>query len=836
MRAPLGWLRELVDIPVGAAELAHAFTDAGLQVERIDDPSAAIDGDVVVGRVLGFVDEPQTNGKTIRWCQVDVGAHNPPGEPARGIVCGAHNFEAGDYVAVALAGTTLPGGFSIAARKTYGHISDGMICAEDELGLGDDHAGIIVLHRPGDAGEAPVVGSDALEVLGAREAVLEIDVTPDMGHCLSMRGLAREAAQVTGGRFDDPYGAPVPPDGGGYPVKLETPNCPLFSAVRVRGIDPGAMTPPWMVRRLHACGVRSLFLGVDITNYVMLESGQPLHGYDATSLRGPIVVRQARQGEHITTLDKVDRALSVEDMLITDDSGPIGLAGVMGGLTTELQRDTTEVLIEAAWFDPATIGRTYRRHKLPSEASRRFERGVDQQVCLAAAMRAAELLRDLAGGVIDEAVTIAGAVAPMPSQTIDAGLPSQILGFDVRPAEVVNVLRAGGVAVTEQANGRLKLTPPTWRRDLVDPYDYVEEVGQKLGYSAIPSRVPVAPAGRGYTARQRAQWAMVNALGQAGLSEVITLPFIGPSDLDKLGLPADDPRRRAVALANPLSDAQPWLRTTLLPGLLAAVNRNTSRSISDLALFEAGSVFLETGAGAEIMPDVTRRPKDTEIAELFARLPEQPAHLGVVLTGDWRPARWDGAAESATWAHAVALAEVAAGAVGAKLARRAVARAPWHPGRCAELGVTAADGSFTGIGHAGELHPGVVQAWGLPARACALELDVDALVTAAVAGGREIASLSGHPAVKQDVALVVDASVPAFAVEQALRDGAGELLESLRLFDVFSGAQLGAQRKSLAYSLVFRAPDRTLTEAEASAARDKAVAAAAQAVGAVLRS
>jgi len=832
MRAPLSWLREMAEIPGETAEIARAMTDAGLQVERIDDPSSAIDGPVVVGRVLDFVDEPQTNGKVIRWCHVDVGEHNPEGEPGRGIVCGAHNFVAGDYVVVALAGTTLPGGFFIAARKTYGHISDGMMCAEDELGLGVDHAGIVILPRD----PAPEVGSDALALLGAREVVFDIDVTPDMGYCLSVRGLAREAAQITGGRFDDPYATPVPADSGrGYPVRLDTPNCPLFTAIKVTGIDPAAPTPAWMVGRLQAAGMRPIFLGVDIANYVMLESGQPLHTYALTSLHGPIVVRQAKKGEKITTLDKVERTLSVEDMLITDDTGAIGLAGVMGGLNTELERDTTDILIEAAWFDPATIGRTYRRHKLPSEASRRFERGVDQGVAYAAGRRCAELLRDLAGGVISDDVTVAGAVQPMPVQTIDADLPAHILGFDVPPAKVVDVLQASGVAVEQLPGGRLQLTPPTWRRDLVDPYDYVEEVGQKVGYSAIPSRVPVAPAGRGYTRRQQSQWGFTQALAAAGFVETLTLPFIGATDLDKLNLAADDARRRTVTLANPLSDAQPWLRTTLLPGLFAAVNRNTSRSLDDVRLFEAGSVFLATGASPQVMPDVSRRPDDAEIAELFARLPDQPIHIAAVLTGDWLPAGWTGAAEPVTWAHAVAAADAVAGAVGVTLTRRAATTAPWHPGRCAELGVTI-DGKFVAVGYAGELHPAVVTAWGLPASACAMELDADALVGAAanLAPG-EIVSLASHPAVKQDVALVVDGSVPSADVEAALRAGAGELLESVRLFDVFTGAQLGEGKKSLAYSLVFRAPDKTLTEADATKAKEAAVESASKATGAQLR-
>ncbi|MDR0849423.1 MAG: phenylalanine--tRNA ligase subunit beta [Propionibacteriaceae bacterium] len=837
MRVPYTWLAELAELPAGtsAQSLAPILTDAGLQVEKIEDPAAAISGPVVVGKVLDFVDEPQKNGKIIRWCHVDVGDFNPSGENARGIICGAHNFEAGDYVCVALSGTVLPGGFAIAARKTYGHISDGMICAEDELGLGEDHTGIIVLPRE----PAPVVGSDALALLGARDAVYEIDVTPDEGYCLSMRGIAREAAQLAGGKFTDPYGSLVPADSGsGYPVVLESEDCPLFVGVRVHGVDPNAPSPDWMKKRLAQVGMRSISCLVDITNYVMMESGQPLHAYDATTLHGPIRVRKAHLAERLTTLDHQDRALSEEDLLITDDSGPIGLAGVMGGLTTELAPTTTEIFIEAAWFAPATIGRTYRRHRLPSEASKRFERGVDMGVAYAAALRCAELLRDLAGGTIDEAVTVAGEVAPMAAQTIPVDLPARILGVDVPADKVIEILTASGVEVTSGPYSAdnvqiLTLTPPTWRRDLVDPYDYVEEVGRKLGFRSIVGRVPVAPLGHGYTWEQKSRRLALNAVAGAGFVELITLPFLADVDLDKLGLADDDPRRAVVTLANPLSDAQPYLRTTLLPGLFAAVNRNTSRSIDSVALFECGSVFRANDLGPEIMPAVSHRPSDEEIEKVFTTLPDQPRHLAAVVAGDWLPSRWDGKAVRASWEHVVGCAQVAAAAVGMTLSRRVAQQVPWHPGRCAELGFVV-DEAWVSLGFAGELHPSVIDAWGLPKRACAMELDFDALLALAPHTG-QIRPLSTHPATKQDVALIVDASVASADVQAALVEGAGDLLESIALFDIYVGAQVGEGKKSLAYNLVFRAPDRTLTEDEASAARDSAVAVAATRYGAVMR-
>ncbi len=838
MRAPVSWLRDLVLLPadVTTSRIAERWTAAGLNVERVERTGADLSGPVVVGRVLDVTDEPQKNGKTIRWCRVDVGPdHNDPADgelPAgRGIVCGAHNFAVGDLVVVALPGSVLAGGFEISARKTYGHVSDGMICAEDELGLGEDHTGIIVLPETVD-GRPLRPGEDAVDVLSVRDEVIEADITPDTGYCLSMRGLARETAQAFGVHYDDRYALPVPsPQQDGHPVRVEDADgCPLFTAITITGIDPGAPTPRWMAHRLAESGMRSISLAVDITNYVMLESGQPLHAYDADRLQGPILVRRAHEGETLVTLDDQVRQLRAgEDLLICDDSGPIGLAGVMGGASTELTGATRTILLEAACFDPVAIGRAFRAHKLPSEASKRFERGVDSALAYAAGRQAAQLLVDLAGGTLEPGETIVGAPQQMPDQTFPVDLPARILGATVAADEVVEVLAASGCAVS-LADGVVSVTPPTWRRDLVDPYDYVEEVGRKLGFDRIGSIVPTA-AGRGLTPAQRARRAITAAVAGAGFVEVLTLPFISDDDLVKLSLPEGDERLAPVRLANPLADTQPYLRTTLLPRLFAAVNRNTSRGQDDLALFEIGSAFrAPEPLPPAPMPDVSRRPSDDEVRALDAALPRQPRMLAAVLTGNWLPEGWAGPAEPAGWTHAVALAQVAARAVGLEVGRRASVTAPWHPGRCAELSVAGRT-----IGWAGELHPRVIEAFGLPARTAALEVDLDALVALAPSSG-EIRPLSPWPLAKEDVALIVDGAVPAGDVEDALREGAGPLLESILLFDLYTGPQVGEGKKSLAYALRFRAPDRTLTEAEASAARDAAVAAAADRCGAVLRS
>jgi phenylalanyl-tRNA synthetase beta chain len=727
---------------------------------------------------------------------------------------------------VTLPGAVLPGRLGIAARKTYGHVSDGMICSAKELGLGDDHTGILVLDEPD-----LKPGSDAAPILNLREEVLDIAVTPDRGYCLSIRGIARESAQALGVVFTDPVDRPVPAETTrGHSVELQSEACPLFVALTVTGIDPGRPSPRWLARRVQLAGMRSISVAVDITNYVMLETGQPIHAYDADLLDGPIVVRKAAEGEKLTTLDDVVRPLHPDDLLITDASGPIGLAGVMGGATTELSPSTRNVVIEAAHFDAMTIARTSRRHKLSSEASRRFERGVDPEASYAVAHRVAELLVAYGVGTLLPEETVRGAIPPRSSTTIADTLPARILGSDVDHSSVVRLLVAIGATVIDDGDS-LTITPPSWRPDLNEPYDYVEEVGRQIGFDTIEPVVPTAPVGRGLTRSQRARRTINVALAARGFVEVLSFPFASATDLDLMGVPADDPRRRLNKIVNPLSEANPYLRTSLLPGLFAAVARNRSRGNDDLALFETGSVFFAHDPPLPApRPPVTQRPSAEELAALDRALGQQPRHLGAVLTGQWVPEGWDGPGIPAGWQQAIAFVEGAASAIGLQLDRRAAEHPPWHPGRCAEFALPTGEG----IGYAGELHPEVCAAFGLPARTAAAEIDLDALIAAAPAGG-DIPIISGFPVAKEDVALIVDNDVPTAAVERALRAGAGPLLESIWLFDIYTGPQVGEGKKSLAYALRFRAPDRTLTDAEAAAARDAAVAAAAERTGAVQR-
>ncbi|WP_148614932.1 phenylalanine--tRNA ligase subunit beta [Nocardioides rubriscoriae] len=829
MKAPVSWIKDYVALPgdVTTEQLAARLTALGLKLEAIESPGDQITGPLVVGRVLTREPEPQKNGKTINWCTVDVGDANGTGEP-QGIVCGAHNFDAGDLVVVVLPGAVLPGGFAISARKTYGHVSAGMICSAAELGLSADGEGIIVL--PPDAGRP---GDDAFEVLGLHDDVIEFEINPDRAYALSLRGVAREAAlayREEGATFTDPAARATPPaDADGYPVVIDDPEgCPLFVARLVEGFDPSAPTPDWMARRLVQAGMRPISLAVDVTNYVMLEIGRPIHAYDADKLTGPIGVRRARAGERLTTLDGTDRALSPEDLVVTDDSGIIGLGGVMGGEPTEISGTTTRVLVESAHWDATSMFRTGKRHKIGSEAGKRNERGVDPTVCEAAADRVVELLVTHGGGVAVPGVTVAGS-APQPRPIeMAVDLPARISGMPVPDETTVAHLEAVGCAVST-AGDTLAATPPPWRPDLNDPYDLVEEVARIVGYDQVPSVLPTPGAGRGLTRSQQLRRRVGRTLAGAGCVEVISFPFVGEAALDQLGVPADDPRRHTVRLANPLSSEEPGYTTTLLPGLVKAASRNLGRGAPGVALFETGTVAFPVDRGPAPIFGVETRPSADDLAALLDTLPRQPLHLAVVLAGERERAGWWGAGRDTAWSDAVGVARRLATELGVDLEVRAAALAPWHPGRCAELLVGGSS-----LGHAGELHPNACRATGLPPRSAALELDLDALLAAvpdAVAGP----DFSSYPLAKEDVALLVDTSVSVAEVETALRAGAGDLLESIRLFDVYTGEQVGEGRKSLAFALRFRASDRTLTEEDTSAARDAAVAAARERCGAVQR-
>ncbi|WP_435735706.1 phenylalanine--tRNA ligase subunit beta [Cellulosimicrobium sp. PMB13] len=859
----LDWLGDHVELPAGltAEQLAADLVRVGLEEEEVH--GAAVTGPLVVGRVLALSPEPQKNGKTINWCQVDVGAHNVDGLPAseggepRGIVCGAHNFGEGDLVVVALPGAVLPGPFAIASRKTYGHVSDGMICSQRELGLGEDHDGIIVLPRLGFAEADLTPGQDAVALLGLGNEVLEINVTPDRGYAFSYRGVAREYAHSTGARFTDRglvTSLPTPPPAAtpdGFPVEVDdvspvhgVDGCDRFVTRVVRGLDPAATTPAWMQRRLTASGMRPISLAVDVTNYVMLDLGQPLHAYDLTQVAGPIVVRRAQPAERLVTLDDVDRALDAEDLLITDSpdgargSRVLGLAGVMGGASSEVGPTTTDVLVEAAHFDPVSVARTSRRHKLSSEAAKRFERGVDPRLPAVAAQRVVDLLVEHGGGTADPAVSDLDRVPAPASVRLLVSEPERLVGVPYSVEQIVGTLGALGCAVADDVSSgggpdALVVTPPSWRPDLTGSAELVEEVARLVGYDEIPSVLPKAPGGRGLTREQAVRRSVARALAAAGFVETLSYPFVGTSELDALRLPADDERRRALRLVNPLADDRPLMRTDLLTTLLETARRNVGRGMTDLAVFETGLVT-RPRVGAPAAPSLPPgvRPTDDELAALAAAVPDQPRHVAGVLVGRRERAGWWGEGRAADWTDALDAARLVAEHVGVEVVVTADPdRAPWHPGRCARLAL--ADGTV--VGHAGELHPKALENLGLPARSVAFEVDLSALLAGSSAEPLVAAPVSTFPAAKEDLAFVVADDVTAEALRSAVAAGAGELLEDLTLFDVFTGEQVGEGRKSLAFSLRLRAADRTLTADDVARVRAGAVEAARERVGAELR-
>lgn len=833
MRVPLSWLREYVDLAADATpeDVLAAMVTVGFEeedVHRFD-----ISGPVVVGQVVSLEAEPQSNGKTINWCQVDVGAANGG---VRGIVCGAHNFVAGDKVVVTLPGAVLPGPFPIAARKTYGHVSDGMIASARELGLGDEHNGILVL---ADLGIDAPVGTDAIGLLGLDDVAVEINVTPDRGYAFSVRGVAREYSHATGASFRDPaerdFAELQPGAGHTAIVDDSTPirgnvGASEFVTRVVRDVDPSRPTPPWMIARLSLAGTRSLGILIDITNYVMLELGQPLHGYDLDRLTGGITVRRATHGEKMTTLDGQERTLHGEDLLITDESGPIGLAGVMGGGTTEMSESTRNVLIEAATFDPITIARTARRHKLPSEASKRFERGVDPLVPFVAARRAADLMVELAGGTLTDEGGALFAEVFVGDIHLPAGFVQALIGVDYTDAEITDALTMVGAEVTAAEGGWLVI-PPTWRPDITDKWSLAEEVARIHGLDRIPSVLPTPPSGRGLTAHQQGRRRVADALAAAGLVETPSFPFTTEAENDLHGS-ASGAHLPSIRLANPLDGSAPFLRRSLIPGLLQIAHRNISRGLTDLSLFETGVVFLpEPGVeyGTDEVPPLGERPSDETLAALSASIPPQHRHVAVLLTGNVVVRQPGRTAEVAGLSEALDAVRVIGAAAGVDIDVAQGHRAALHPGRTGVLSVAGVE-----VGYVGELHPDVSAAADLPGRATVLELDLDGILT--LATPRAVAaSLSTFPAATQDVSLVIDADVAAGEVRDALAEGAGALLEGIRLVDDYRGDGLPAGQKSLTFALRFRADDRTLTAAEATEAKLAGVAVASERFGATLR-
>ncbi len=799
MRVPLSWLADHVDVDVPAATLAEKLTFAGVEIETIHRVGDDLAG-ILTARVLEVTQHPDADRLVL--VRIDVGGEE------RLVVCGARNFAPGDVVPWAAPGAKLPGGVEIGRRKVRGALSDGMLASARELGVFDDHAGILVL--PPDT----PVGVDVVEAVELRDTVLDVKTAPNRGDILSMRGIAREVALLLGKELK-PLDLTVPeigpPAGDLASVAVEdAEGCPLYAARVIQGLDAARPSPLWMARRLYLYGQRPLGAVVDVTNYLLLDQGQPLHAFDLDLVPGRrIVVRRAAEGETLRTLDGRDRALTSEDTVITSGAHVVALAGIMGGEDTEVRASTTEVLLESAHFPPASVRRTMRRLGMNTEGGQRWARGVDPAGAEPVCDQAARLMATLAGGTVATGRLRAGpGVGEREAIRLDWGRSAERLGAPADPEFAAAQLRRYGCR-TEVVDPRTVLAvPPSWRFDLELWADLEEEVARGWGYDQLPATLPAATGGR-LTAEQRLRRQARTALAGMGVTEVQTYPFLSQAAFDRLELPADDPRRRTLRLANPISEEAPELRTTLLPGLAEAAGRNLARGLDGVAVYELGAVFLPVRDG---------------------ELPDEPLTLGVLLAGQAPAGRFDDPRRPFDFADAKGVAEGLVAALGVPgVGYRAEEPPPYHPGRCAAVLLEDRP-----VGLLGQLHPRVAVAWELPAATFAVELELAPLL-AAVPRMRPAPTPSPYPELTFDVAFLVPPGVAESDLEAALREAGGDLLTRLTLFDAYEGPPLPPGHRNLAYRVALQAADRTLTDADGAAIRDRMAALAAARTQAVLR-
>ncbi len=806
MRAPLSWLRDYAPLEGAVTDLADTLSSLGLVVEGVEHVGGGLD-DVVVARVEAI--RPHPDADRIRLVDVDAGR----GELVQ-IVCGAWNFDVGDLVGLAPVGAVLPGQFEISRRKMRGEWSNGMLCSPAELALpasADAREGLLIL-APGLA--AP--GTALVEALDLRpDVVFDLDISPNRPDALCMAGVARDLAAALGETWQpryDPASLVVDPAVSMAPVTVESGDlCPRFTATVLEGV-PDRPSPAWLARRLTLAGMRPINSIVDVSNYVMLDVGQPNHPYDLDRLGGGgLLIRRGQAGERLVTLDGEERVLGPDDCVICDATGTaVGVGGIMGGTEAEIGPTTRRVLLEAAWFNPGAIARTGTRLGLHSEARVRFERGVDPEIALVAVDRFVGLLAAVTGdGTLRRGSTLDirdPSLTRPPTVRLRTARVNAILGTSLEDADMGPLLAPIGFTVTPQEPGVHSVVVPSWRPDTEREIDVIEEVARMWGYRRIERTVPaVAPGGStGLTTRQRDVRRLREILASAGYDEAWTTTFLAPGDLERAGLSPV-----AVEVENPLDRSESILRTELLPGLLKAVKFNADRQTEEVSLFEIGHVFARPG-GPEITPDETERL--AAIVTLANGRGDGDAGVAAVAARTW-----------AYLADAMRLKDdtVMVAAVVPGL----------HPTRSARL-VGSSGGAF---GAVGEVHPDVAAAYGLRHRVGYLTLDVDALL-AQPRRALQARDVSRFPASDMDLAFVVADTVPAAAVGATLRRASGDLLESVALFDVYRDERLGAGRRSLAFRLRFRALDHTLEETELAAARQRAIEAVEAAHGGELRS
>lgn len=815
MRVPLNWLREYCDPSLDTAAIEERLTMTGTKVETVFRHGVPSVESFVVGWVLSA--EPHPDADRLRVCSVDVGGESPAA-----IVCGAPNVAAGQTVAVALPGATMPDGMRIKAAKLRGVPSNGMILAEDELQIGVDHGGIMVLDELIlDAELAP--GTALADVLAISTDVLELEITPNRPDCLGVFGVARELHAATGAPLaaepwsEDP-GADGPVASDEHSARLSAQDGSLVAEIAVECPDlcrrftarvfedvTIAPSPPWLKARLTAAGQRPINNVVDITNYVMLLTGQPMHAFDLDRVAGGrLVVRRARESEQVTTLDEQVRTLDAEMVVIEDAEGPTSIAGVMGGARSEVGQDTTRVLMEVANWSGPNIHRTSWALGLRSEASARFEKDLAPEQCMHAQAVATRLLVELCKAkMLPGTIDVAAELPPAPSIQLREQRVQAILGMPVTRERQAEILGALDFGVAETPDGLDVTVPAVRRNDITREADLIEEVARIHGLETLPATLPARRGAYGrLSEQQRARRRAVDTLVGRGLYEVCGWTFTSAAPLQRLRLTDEDPRLLAPELENPLSEEQSLLRTTLLVSLLDVASHNVARGMRDLRLFELGTVF---GVDSS---------RETGVAEHQA--------LAVLLAGRVQPPTWGSPEPPTADLFAVkALLEALGEALRVTVDCRPGQQPFLHPGRCAEV---VCDGKP--IGWLGELHPLVAREWGLDG-AAVMEIELAGLLAARpeADGYRDVISF---PALHQDLAVVLPLELPAAAVLEAVRGAGGPLLDDVRVFDVYSGPQVGEGKRSLALSLSFRATDRTLTDEDAVPLREKVIAALAQ--------
>ncbi|HVN38299.1 MAG TPA: phenylalanine--tRNA ligase subunit beta [Myxococcota bacterium] len=803
MRLPLAWLAEFVPLPP-AAELARRLELAGFEDVTVQDEGPDL-SEIRIGRVERCERHPDADKLSV--CQVDVADGT-----ARTIVCGAPNVAAGQKVAVALPGARLPDGTKIKKAKLRGVVSEGMICSRRELGLGGEHQGILVLDA-----NAPI-GRPLSELLGGEGAVIEIGLTPNRGDAASLLGIAREVRALFGATLRIPDATPLEsgaPGAQAARVRIDAPDlCWRYSARIVRGVRISP-TPDCLRRRLEASGFRSINNVVDATNQVLLELGQPIHAFDLAKLRGAEVrVRRAYPGERLVTLDGVDRALDPSDLVIADAERAVALAGVMGGAESEVTETTTDILIESAQFLPASVRRSARRHGLHSEASYRFERGVDREGIVRGADRAARLVAELAGGAVAPGrIDVRGAPPPVQSEVLlDVARMNRLLGTSISREEAASLLARLGIESAAQGEDALRCAIPSHRNDLALPQDLAEEVARLYGYDRIPTSLPVAevvpaklPAG--YRIADRAR----TVLAGLGLTEMMTMPFVAADELERLRLDERDPRRVGLHILNPVQEQDSRLRTTLLPSLLRVARQNRSRQVDRVAVFEICRVFVP-------------RPGEA--------MPDEPLQLAALVTRGRDRRLWDPPEPPPLFFEARGIAERLFTGLGYEAClRRGGNVAYLHPGAQSEIAVS---GRPIPIGSVGELHPELLRDFELDAPAALVEIDLGALASVAVSRPL-FREPSREPAIRRDLAVLIDRHQAAGDLQEEIRKQAGSDLVSVELFDRYEGAGLPPGRVSIAFRLVFQRSDRTLVDTEVNRAMDQVVRALSSRFGAELR-